>query len=77
MVNAASDLMVEAFSDAGRHARFAVGTNALPLNCLVEIDGVLGNFLGVGNHDRFNMLNDCKSYFHCICQLACPDTNAW
>ena len=40
VVNAASDLMVEAFGDAGRHARFAVGTNALPLNCLVEIDGI-------------------------------------
>jgi len=33
-------LMVEAFGEAGRHARFAVGTNVLPLNCLVEIDGV-------------------------------------
>ena len=40
VVNAASDLMVQAFGEAGRHARFAVGTNALPLNCLVEIDGV-------------------------------------
>ena len=40
VVNAASDLMVEAFGEGGRHARFAVGTNALPLNCLVEIDGV-------------------------------------
>ena len=40
VVNAASDLMVEAFGEAGRHARFAVGTNALPLNCLVEIDGI-------------------------------------
>ncbi len=40
VVNAASDLMVEAFGDSGRHARFAVGTNALPLNCLVEIDGI-------------------------------------
>ncbi len=40
VVNAASDLMVEAFGEAGRHARFAVGTNTLPLNCLVEIDGV-------------------------------------
>ncbi len=40
VVNAASDLMVDAFGDAGRHARFAVGTNALPLNCLVEIDGI-------------------------------------
>ena len=40
VVNAASDLMVEAFGEAGRHARFAVGSNALPLNCLVEIDGI-------------------------------------
>ena len=40
VVNGASDLMVEAFGDAGRHARFAVGTNALPLGCLVEVDGV-------------------------------------
>ena len=40
VVNAASDLMVTAFGDAGRHARFAVGVNALPLNCLVEIDGI-------------------------------------
>jgi len=40
VVNGASDLMVAAFGDAGRHARFAVGTNALPLGCLVEIDGV-------------------------------------
>ena len=40
VVNTASDLMVTAFGDSGRHARFAVGSNALPLNCLVEIDGV-------------------------------------
>ncbi len=40
VVNAASDLMVAAFEDAGQHARFAVGTNVLPLNCLVEIDGI-------------------------------------
>ena len=33
VVNGASDLMVEAFGEAGRHARFAVGTNALPLGC--------------------------------------------
>ena len=40
VVNGASNLMVEVFGDAGRHARFAVGTNALPLGCIVEIDGV-------------------------------------
>ncbi len=40
VINGASDLMVEVFSDKGRHARFAVGTNALPLNVAVEIDAI-------------------------------------
>ena len=40
VINGASDLMVEVFGDAGRHARFAVGTNALPLGCVVEVDGI-------------------------------------
>ena len=40
VINGASDLMVEVFGDAGRHARFAVGANVLPLGCLVEVDGV-------------------------------------
>lgn len=41
VVNGASDLMVLAFGDAGKHARFAVGTNVLPLNASVEIDAVV------------------------------------
>lgn len=40
VINGASDLMVEVFGDKGRHARFAVGTNALPMNVAVEIDAV-------------------------------------
>ncbi|MGE5516772.1 MAG: RidA family protein [Bacteroidota bacterium] len=40
VVNGASDLMVEVLSDAGRHARVAVGSPALPLNAAVEIDGI-------------------------------------
>ena len=40
VVNGASDLMVEVFGEAGKHARFAVGANVLPLGCLVEIDGI-------------------------------------
>lgn len=40
VVNGASDLMVEVFGDMGRHARFAVGTNALPMNVAVEIDAI-------------------------------------
>jgi len=37
-VNGASDLMVEVFGDAGRHARFAVGVATLPANAAVEVD---------------------------------------
>jgi enamine deaminase RidA (YjgF/YER057c/UK114 family) len=40
VINGASDLMVEVFGDCGRHARFAVGTNALPFDVPVEIDAV-------------------------------------
>jgi enamine deaminase RidA (YjgF/YER057c/UK114 family) len=40
IVNGASDLMVEVFGDAGRHARAAVGTNALPAGVAVEVEAV-------------------------------------
>ena len=40
VVNGASDLMVEIFGDAGRHARAAVGVAALPLGVAVEVDGM-------------------------------------
>ena len=39
VINGASDLMVEVFGDAGRHARFAVGSNTLPRGTCVEIEG--------------------------------------
>ena len=38
--NGASDLIVQVFGDTGRHARFAVGTNVLPLDVAVEVDAV-------------------------------------
>jgi enamine deaminase RidA (YjgF/YER057c/UK114 family) len=38
VVNGASDLMVEALGDLGRHARSAVGVAQLPLDCVVEIE---------------------------------------
>ena len=38
VINGASDLMVEVFGDAGRHARAAVGVNALPLGAAVEVE---------------------------------------
>ena len=41
VINSASDLMQEVFGDKGRHARAAVGTNALPLGATVEIDAIV------------------------------------
>jgi enamine deaminase RidA (YjgF/YER057c/UK114 family) len=41
VINGCSDLMVEAFGEAGRHARSAVGVYRLPLGFAVEIDAVV------------------------------------
>ncbi|MGZ3274023.1 MAG: RidA family protein [Caulobacteraceae bacterium] len=41
VVNGCSNLMVEAFGEAGRHARSAVGVYRLPLNFAVEVDAVV------------------------------------
>ena len=38
IVNGASDLMVEVFGDAGKHARAAVGNNSLPGGVAVEVE---------------------------------------
>ena len=38
VVNGASDLMVEVFGDAGKHARAAVGNNSLPGGVAVEVE---------------------------------------
>jgi enamine deaminase RidA (YjgF/YER057c/UK114 family) len=40
VVNGASDFMVALFGDAGRHARAAIGTAALPRNVCVEVDAI-------------------------------------
>ena len=40
VMNGASDLFVEVLGEAGRHARSAVGTNALPRNVPVEVEAV-------------------------------------
>lgn len=40
VVNGASDLMAEAFGEAGKHARAAVGVAQLPLGCAVEVEAV-------------------------------------
>jgi enamine deaminase RidA (YjgF/YER057c/UK114 family) len=41
VANGASDLMVEVFGDAGKHARSAVGVPVLPLGAAVEVDAVV------------------------------------
>lgn len=41
VVNGASDLMLEVFGDAGKHARAAVGAPSLPLGVAVEVDAVV------------------------------------
>ena len=41
VINGCSDLMVEVFGDAGRHARSAVGVYRLPLGFAVEVDAVV------------------------------------
>ena len=38
-MNGASDLMVTAFGDRGRHARTTVGVAVLPLDAAVEVEG--------------------------------------
>jgi len=38
VANGASELMIEVFGDAGRHARAAVGSVALPLDASVEVE---------------------------------------
>jgi enamine deaminase RidA (YjgF/YER057c/UK114 family) len=40
VVNGASDLMVEIFGDAGKHARAAVGVASLPLGVAVEVEAM-------------------------------------
>ncbi|WP_203293374.1 RidA family protein [Maricaulis parjimensis] len=40
VINGCSDLMVDVFGDAGRHARSAVSCPVLPLGAAVEVDGI-------------------------------------
>jgi enamine deaminase RidA (YjgF/YER057c/UK114 family) len=40
VMNGASDLMVEALGDAGRHARSTIGVAELPLDAAVEVEGM-------------------------------------
>ena len=41
VINGASELLLDVFGDAGRHARSAVGVAGLPINAPVEVEMVL------------------------------------
>ena len=41
VINGCSDLFVEVFGDAGRHARSAIGVGSLPEDITVEIEAIL------------------------------------
>ena len=41
IINGASDLLIKIFGEYGKHSRFAVGSNSLPMNCSVEIDAII------------------------------------
>ena len=41
IINGASDLLVKIFNEKGKHTRFAVGSNSLPMNISVEIDAII------------------------------------
>ena len=40
VMNGASDLMVTAFADKGRHARTTIGVSVLPMDAAVEVEGM-------------------------------------
>lgn len=40
VMNGASDLMVTAFGEKGRHARTTIGVSALPMDAAVEVEGL-------------------------------------
>tara|TARA_B110000438_G_C15799012_1_gene644224 strand:- start:1929 stop:2393 length:465 start_codon:yes stop_codon:yes gene_type:complete len=41
IINGASDLLVSIFGEQGKHTRFAVGSNSLPMNISVEIEAII------------------------------------
>ena len=41
IINGASNMLVKIFGEQGKHTRFAVGSNSLPMNISVEIDATI------------------------------------
>lgn len=40
VINGASQVFIDVFGEAGRHARSAIGTNSLPLGLTVEVESI-------------------------------------
>ena len=40
VINSASQVFIDAFGEEGRHARSAIGSNALPLGLAVEVESI-------------------------------------
>jgi enamine deaminase RidA (YjgF/YER057c/UK114 family) len=41
VINAATQVFIDVFGDAGRHARTAIGVSGLPGNAAVEVDAIV------------------------------------
>ena len=41
MINGFSDLIIEIWGDAGRHARSAIGASELPFDMAVEVEAIV------------------------------------
>ena len=41
VINGVSDMLVQIFEEKGKHSRFAIGTNTLPLNIAVEVEAIV------------------------------------
>ena len=41
VINGASEVLLEVFGEAGRHARFAIGVGSLPFNVAVEVAAIV------------------------------------
>ena len=56
VINGFSDLMVAVFGEKGKHARSAVGMNALPMNMAVEIEMIVENAVGIAKEKKHEIV---------------------
>ncbi|MEM7236540.1 MAG: RidA family protein [Pseudomonadota bacterium] len=54
IINGCSELLGEAFGEAGAHARSAIGSSCLPFNVMVEVEGIFEIDRMQANADRLS-----------------------